>query len=70
VQEAGKGGVAPSEYILAAFESSVKFIKTQDPAELIELLDTLQAGGGTELLYTAAQMALNELVNLFAACNP
>ena len=57
-QEASAGGVAPSEYFLAAFEREVKFTRTKDPAVIQAALDELSASGGFENLYTAAQMVL------------
>ena len=59
-QEASAGGVAPSEYFLAAFEKEVKYTRTKDPAVIEAALNELTATGDFENLYTAAQMVLVE----------
>lgn len=56
IDTANAGGINPSVYILAPYESSVELTVTKDQEEVKEALDSLYPSGGTELVFQALQV--------------
>ncbi len=50
------GGITPSEYILAPYESTVNLTVTQDTDEVQDVLEQLYPSGGTEYTFSAFQV--------------
>ncbi len=60
MEAAAEGGITPSKYVLAAYETEVDLTETEDPDVFLDAVNALFPSGGTENFYhVRAKMLLS-----------